>query len=392
MTVTSTAPIVILGNPAENRTAFFQQALQARGLPPAEVISYLDLAADLELPAKVLSAGGVVRIESPGRDFAYYRQMLRCGAEAAAREEGPRLSPREIEDYTPRKGELLFPRQWYLGFRALLEQMERATAGRNLRFTISPDAVAVMFCKRQTHRVLRDAGLPVPATLGPVSGFDELLAAMERAGMPRVFVKLAHGSAASGTVALAASNGRFQAYSTVEMVEDGGQLLLFNSRRQPQYRDPAQVKRLIDALCRHRTHVEAWVPKAGVDGCTCDLRVLVINGEPAHAVLRKSHTPITNLHLGGQRDTAEPLRARMSPAAWAALEETCRKTSSLFVHPLQVALDIAVTPDFRRHYVLEVNAFGDLLQGITHEGLTTYEQQVEALEGWMDGVPCPVVE
>jgi hypothetical protein len=48
---------------------------------------------------------------------------------------------------------------------------------------------------------------------------------------------------------------------------------------------------------------------------------------------------------------------------------------------LQLGIDIAVATGLVRHYVLEVNAFGDLLKGVTtREGLDTYDVQLRAME------------
>jgi hypothetical protein len=46
-----------------------------------------------------------------------------------------------------------------------------------------------------------------------------------------------------------------------------------------------------------------------------------------------------------------------------------------------VALDVLVRPDFRRHTVLEANAFGDLLLNVVDDGDDTYTAEVKA---WSD--------
>ena len=44
-------------------------------------------------------------------------------------------------------------------------------------------------------------------------------------------------------------------------------------------------------------------------------------------------------------------------------------------------IDVAVAAGLARHYVLEVNAFGDLLKGITTgQGLDAYDVQLQAME------------
>jgi hypothetical protein len=37
------------------------------------------------------------------------------------------------------------------------------------------------------------------------------------------------------------------------------------------------------------------------------------------------------------------------------------------------------SPDFHRHAIAEVNAFGDLLPGLLNDGRDTYAQQIEVL-------------
>jgi glutathione synthase/RimK-type ligase-like ATP-grasp enzyme len=98
-------------------------------------------------------------------------------------------------------------------------------------------------------------------------------------------------------------------------------------------------------------------------------------------VLRRSRHPITNLHLGGERADAAGLLARMSARAAAALDQTCRAVARAMPGALQLGIDIAVAAGLARHYVLEVNAFGDLLKGVTdRQGLDPYDVQLRAME------------
>src|SRR5262249_4003847 len=158
---------------------------------------------------------------------------------------------------------------------------------------------------------------------------------------------------------------------------------LFNTRVVRRIEGASDVGALIDALIPLGVHVEAWVPKAGIGGSACDLRVLVIDGEPTHMVLRKSRTPFTNLHLGNERASAAEIRGRMGGAAWSALLQTCRHVGRWFARSFHVALDVAVAADLRRHYVLEVNAFGDLLRGALAGGLDPYAFEIAQLPHWL---------
>jgi hypothetical protein len=347
----------------------------------ARLVPYADLLAGRVTLPDVVPPGAVVRLESPDEDFEVQRTLLALGAEAAAGEAYAALPATAVAGLAFERGRILPSRQWYLGFRRALAEIERQLAGcPPHRLMNHPADVAVMFDKRACHRLLDDAGLPVPRALGPVSGFEELRAAMAAAACRRVFVKLAHGSSASGVVAYRTDGRRHRATTTVETVAGGGALRLYNSRRLRTLDDPEQIATLVDAVCRHRVHVEQWLPKAGHDGHTFDLRVVVIAGRSRHTVVRLSRGPVTNLHLDNKRQGPDGLRARMGEAAWAAAAGTCERAVALFRRSLYAGVDLLVLPGLRRHAVLEVNAFGDLLLETLHEGRDTYSTEVLALQ------------
>jgi hypothetical protein len=50
-----------------------------------------------------------------------------------------------------------------------------------------------------------------------------------------------------------------------------------------------------------------------------------------------------------------------------------------FPGSLYAGIDLLVTADFRRHAVLEVNAFGDLLPGVLCGGEDTYALEIAAM-------------
>ena len=245
-----------------------------------------------------------------------------------------------------------------------------------------------MFDKPACHARLAAAGVAVPRSVGPVGpvrpvgGFDELRSRMRDAGLRRVFVKPAHGSSASGVVAYRlGGGGREQAVTTVETVWAGGELRLYNSRRVRTCHDPREIARLIDSLARHRLHAEEWLPKAGIGGRVFDLRVVVIAGEARHVVTRLSRSPLTNLHLLNDRSDPSAVRARMGETAWAAAVGDCERAMACFPGSLHGGVDLLVAGGFRRHAVLEVNAFGDLLPGASWRGMGTYEAEIAAVVG-----------
>lgn len=381
------ADFVVLGNPGCPRVAAFQSALAGLGHRPARVIPYLDVIAGRTSMADVLGPGSVLRIESPGRDFDVERALVAEGASIP--DDGPHPTSRIDRDAALRqpfdRGRIFHPRQWYLGFREALRRVDRQRAEAPDHAVMNaPGAIEVLFDKPRCHRVLTGAGVVCPSALGPVTSYDELRSRMREANIARVFVKLAHGSSASGVVALATAPGRQCAETTVAMERHNGELRLYNSRRILRYDDEREIATLIDALCRERLHVERWIPKAGLDGMAFDLRVVVIAGRPRHVVPRLSRTPMTNLHLLNRRGDVDALKARMSPDAWDAAMETCRRAVAAFPGCHYAGVDLLIAPSFRRHAVLEVNAFGDLLPGILSYGRDTYTGEITA---WLEDDP-----
>jgi hypothetical protein len=379
---------VVIGSAESRRTSLFQAALSRLDLPPATIIPYRDLLNGRITLPEVVRPGGLVRIDSPDKDFEGERALLAAGAEEAAAESVAHLSGRAVEELTFDRGRLLPSRQWYLGFcRALRLIEEQLTACAPHRLMNRASDIEVMFDKPRCRDRLARAGIAVPPCLGVIRCYEELRERMRQAAWGRVFVKLAHGSSASGVVAYQTDGQRQQATTTVEMVRQEGELCLYNSRRIRVYREPREIAELIDALCRHRAHVEQWLPKAGLDGQTFDLRVVVIAGAARHVVARLSRSPMTNLHLLNARAEAGKVRERMGSAAWEAALQSCERAMTCFAGSLYAGLDLLIAPGYRRHAVLEMNAFGDLLPGLLWDGQDTYTVEVAAMrEGSeMDG-------
>lgn len=375
-------PFVVIGNPGSRRVALFQAALNRLQVPPAQVIAYADLLAGRVHLASVVTPGAIVRIESPGKDFDVERMLLTLGADEPEDEPAwyERIERPAIERLSFDRGRILPLRQWYLGWRAALGLIVQQLAGCPAhRLMAQPDDVLVMFDKDRCQARLEQAGVAVPQRLGRVEGYDSLVAAMEAAGCARVFIKPAHGSSASGVIAYQRSRVRQLATTTVEVVRERGEVRLYNSRRLREYRDPREVVTLIDAVCRHRVFAERWLPKADIAGRVFDMRVVVIAGGAQHVVVRMSRGPLTNLHLLNERGEWAAVLERMGGAVWDAARRACERAQGCFPGSLYAGVDLLITADYRRHAVLEMNAFGDLLPGVLWEGFDTYAAEVCAV-------------
>ncbi|MDX3098571.1 STM4014 family protein [Streptomyces sp. ME01-24h] len=357
--------VTVVGNPGNRRTTLFAAAVLAAGYPAPRVLAWRDvLRGD-----HAFVPGEFVRLDSPGED-AEVDRLLR-GAEDPARVEGTAL--------------------WYRRFTAAVREV--AVAARRAGAVPSADAgdIAVLFDKRRCHARLAAAGVPVPPALDgpPVQGWAELKERLRAARISRAFLKPAHGSSASGVVALAtAGPGRVKATTSVETTGDGR---LFNSLRVREYRTEPEVAALVDALAPDGLHVERWVPKASQHGRAADLRVVVVAGRATHAVVRTSPHPMTNLHLGGARGDLDAARAAIRAAGgdFGDVLATAERAAACFPGTLCVGVDVLPATGWRRFAVGEVNAFGDLLPRLTGlpgsaaEGLDTYAAQVAALPAAM---------
>ncbi|MDZ7910843.1 MAG: STM4014 family protein [Rhodococcus sp. (in: high G+C Gram-positive bacteria)] len=348
---------VVVGIPGNRRVSGFVEAVTGAGLPAPRIVGWREIV-DRNYG---FEAGEIVRIDSPGEDPVVDESFR--GAGDSTRVEGSG--------------------QWYRHFSAAIREVTGRAEGAGARVLGDADEIAVMFDKRLCHRRLEAAGVCVPAAL-PISprSYSELVQYAADAGMSRVFVKLAHGSSASGVIALQwGPREQVSAVSSVELGDDG---VLHNSLRVRTYRDEWEIAAIVDRLAPDGLHVEQWLPKASLGGRTADVRVVVVGGVATHAVVRTSTTPLTNLHLGGSRGE---LHDAVTAAGenWSQLVELSEQAASCFPAAPHVGVDVLPGVRWRRFSVGEVNAFGDLLPGLTGlpggpaEGLNTYQTQVASL-------------
>lgn len=376
-------PWVIIGNPENRRVRCFQQALASRGQPIASVLSYESLlSGDVSLAS--LPQDVIVRLESPGENANVERLLIRAGVDPSQAEGSCVYDRKDLPGLPQEHGRILAPRQSYLGYvTTMRDWFANSDDSTDQTWTTTPEALTTQFDKALCQASCAQAGIPTPKRIGIISGWEELSQAMSDAGIERCFVKLANSSSASGVMAIHYRGNKTTLATSVELVQSSSGAVLYNSLKLKNYRDIADVKSLVDSVAKHRAYTEEWLPKASIARRVCDLRLLVIAGEPRHAVVRTSRSPITNLHLGNRRGDIDEFWQRISEEQQHELWKTCRRCAELFPGSLHLGLDILFTPGFRRHYLLEVNAFGDLLPNITHRGASTYEAQVDALtNGW----------
>lgn len=372
---------VVIGNPENRRVQMFQAAVATMAdlfgcAPECQVVAYENLLSGRQPLDSVLSPGSILRIDSPGENFAVERLLIARGAEAALDEGCHWISAGDVLQLCPDVGRISYPRQWYLGFRALMAEIaECLSACDGVQTMNDTDDIVTMFDKAVCRERLHKSDVPVAVALPEPRNFEQLREDMRQAGMSRVFVKLANSSSASGVVALQLGRQRMAATTSVELVSQSGELGLYNSLRLRTYQRETEIAAMIDWLCREKVVAERWMPKAIANDKAFDLRLLAFPSGLRHAVVRQSRSPITNLHLGNSRGDWEAVRSRLGDAL-PRLEATCRKISQSFPRTTCIAVDALIAPNFRDHAVIELNAFGDLLPGVLHAGQDAYQATI----------------
>lgn len=389
--MTLSAAHYIIGNPENRRVHGFQDALRKLGFAPARVLSYAEL---LSTPTgcenrlrKFLGqqnqAPRILRVESPGENELVWQRLVAYGeAEAEGDRDCGRITSKHALVLRPEVGRLQFVRQWYLGFRKLLSQMETVGSEKGVRWHNHPQDIALAFDKLDCQERLEQLGVSVPERIPVPSSLAELGSDMADRRWKRVFVKLRHGSSANGVLAVTRSQGGELRIVTPLEAVSGRTAYRFYHRLRSQVYDThdresrAKAEHLFAFLRREGILVEQWLPKTQVQGQNYDLRQVVVLGQPMHCVVRCAKGPLTNLHLGNRRGDVGRVRQTLGEEAWRNGMRQARRAASLMERSLYLGIDLMFCLRSLEPVVLEINAFGDLLPDLLFEGYSTYEQEI----------------
>lgn len=347
---------VVLGVAGSKRTRGLQAAAATAGVP-VQLVEWRDWLVAPECLAGALQVPCRFKIEPPGDDVQAHLALLHRGCERLGRAPCP----------VPERGELAAMDAWFEGFQAEMQRLAALLAAQPQAHVINaPDEIIAMTDKLQCQHRLQANGVGTAPLLGPVQGYDELMAMLDREDIDRVFIKPRFGSSAAGVVAFRRGRGgRQQATTSALLHEDGRRL--FNVKRLRSYQRPADLRRLIDLVAAQGAYAEAWIPKPRAGDGHFDLRVVTFGGRAAHRVARVGQRPMTNLHLDSER--ADPAALMPGPDL-LAMEAAAEQAARVFAHAGIVGFDLVVHRAGAR--VLEANAFGDLLPGLLWQGRDTY--------------------
>lgn len=355
--------MILLAAASGKRVRLLQAARAQLGLAPARVLEWRDWLDRPALLEAALREPCLFKIEPPGDDGLAHLRLLRQGCRLLGR--APVAAPEH--------GELLAMDAWFAGFSHAMQGLSRQLGALpQARVVNAPSEITVMTDKLACQRHLAGHGVPTPALLGPVEGYDHLQSLLRHHGLDRVYLKPRYGSSASGVVAYRRNRtGRQQATTSAAIAHAGGKIRLFNVKRIARHEDPAAIASLVDALAAQQLYAEAWLDKPRCGDSHYDLRVVALAGQPAHRVARLGTQMMTNLHLDNQRgDTA----ALLSGADMAALEAAVLQAARAFPASGVAGYDLVVRRG--QAHVLEANAFGDLLPGLLWQGHDSYAAQL----------------
>lgn len=356
--------ITIIGNPENRRVQFFNQAIKQKGFVCNE-LSYLSILQNPLFLEEILAKTTFLKIESCGENFEVYKQLIVLGS-----------SQNEYLNLEEDKGQIRYNDYWYKGFSILLTQIQQLIDKYKIQVFNSPTDILTMFDKEKTHYLLAQNKIEKTPFLGIVTNYYQLHSLMTQANCSKVFIKLAHGSSASGVMAYRRNNDKESLLGSVELVRENGVIKLYNSLKIRNYTKQSDIEDIINTLAKEKLLAEKWLTKAVFEQKTIDLRMVYIDGKVEYTVVRSSEYPMTNLHLGNKRGDLIKLQTLIGEEKWKSLENQVIQTVNCFDKVCVSGVDILLTPNFKKSVIIEVNAFGDLLPNVFNkEGLTTYEKQ-----------------
>ncbi len=373
---------LIIGNPESRRSILFESALRKSGVQSVTIVSHMDLLSGKIDLSKYLKPGVMIRIETSGENERVERELIRLGA---CSEEHKLFETLDSEKYE--KGRISHPRLWYKGFSEYLQRIDSYVKSFNSTvcetekavFMNAPIDILKMFDKSLCNKMFGDNGIRTAQSLGSISCYEELQSQMQKKKIFRVFIKLRYCAGASGIVAYQWAPGRNleSATTTVELTRKSDEVRLYNSLKLRKYTKQQDIKDIIDCLCKEDIHVEKWIPKSGGSNNCFDVRFVVINKKACHRVARISCGPITNLHLGNQRKSIDS--SWIPQSIINEMEDTAEKAASLFPDSFYSGVDLILPRNSKKPVVIEINAFGDLLNNVEYQNKSTHQYQTEQI-------------
>jgi len=367
--------LVVVGVPDSRRVRQLVEAAKPWCLSPPLVISYRDAMRGDQVPPP----HSLVRLESPSDCPETLKVILEAGIEPMRAEGLVPVSDGELCQLDPSRGEILHPRQWFLGFCRVLKHLESQWRSLSPEWMSTPDSIITCFDKTACLQLWENIGLAVPSRLNWTPTYAAIRQNVTDRHA-RLFIKLRYGYSAMGAVALEWRGNLVRAITCVEATWAAGRPRLFVTKRPHVLNREFEIAWLIDTLAMEEIIVEQWIPKARWEGVPYDLRLIMIGGSLHHVVGRANSSPFTNLNLGAKRIAREDVLAELG-SQWTILQTLAEQAAKQIPSAGMLGLDVIVRPRNQGFVLLEANAFGDYLPGLLHHGESTYTTQFRKAYG-----------
>ena len=362
--------ILVIGASGDKRLSGFGAALASFPEVSMSLLPWADVLTDPAAVRRALQPGDFLRLDSPGGDPETYRRIAALGGDASPVPEG---------HWRPGAA-------WFRGLSRLLREAARCLEIGPIRPAVCThdfgDAL-VMTDKLACREALAAADVPILPGFAAPATVDALRALTAERRWPRCFVKPRWGSSGAGVLAWERDGYGDRAREQVTVAADAeydpetATLTLRNSKRLRRY-SPPLCEHILARILADGAVVERWHPKVTVEGGPADLRVVCLGGAPAHRVARVGRGPVTNLHLDAARMSAEAFFDAAPTRTCERVEAVARAVARAFPRTLVFGLDLHV--DGRGAVrVIEVNAWGDHLPGVSFEGREVYSAEVAML-------------
>ncbi|TCI93618.1 STM4014 family protein [Tenacibaculum sp. M341] len=346
---------IIIAPKNSRRIQFWKSALQKELIS----ISYIDIINHNFSLSKHTKY--CIRLESAGEDFETYQQILLL---ACSNETERNI----VLNKTFLFGQIADFNLWLKGWEVLLTSIKHLEKQYQITFINDPLDILAVFDKSKTTKHLHTNGVAVPPHL-TCNSYSHLKQIMQQQQIHQVFLKPKAGSSASGVMAFRYKDEKnIQLHTTIDLKEHH----LFNSLKLKRYHTEKSINNIWNKIPFNSLHIELWLPKFKHQNLNIDFRVVVINGKAEFIVPRGSKHTITNLHLGNEKLNLDSLN--LTTDTIHKIKTIAEQAMSCYPKLFYAGVDVLLTPK-KQVYVLEINAFGDMLLNITNKNnLTTHEQ------------------
>lgn len=362
--------ILVIGAPGDKRIAGFRAGLASFPEVSMTLLPWAELISEPGALGRAVQSGDVFRLDSPGGESETHRRLAALGGDTSTLPEG---------HWRPGAA-------WFRGLSRVLREAARSLAAGAVQPAVTShdfEDALVMTDKLACREALAVADVPTLPGFAAPATVRALRAMTAERRWPRCFVKPRWGSSGAGVLAWERDGFGDAAREQVTIAADAvyapdtGTLTLLNSKRLRRYSAPL-CEHILARVLADGAVVERWHPKATFAGGPADLRVVCLGGSPAHRVARVGRGPITNLHLDAARMSAEAFFDAAPAGTRERVEAVARAVARVFPRTLVFGLDLHI--DGRGAVrVIEVNAWGDHLPGVSFEGREVYPAEVAML-------------